>query len=323
MLRQDRGEEQAFVAGLARLHVGGATVDWGALFEGTGARRVDLPTYAFQHERYWPTVLDVAPVDRARSSVDSWRHRESWERITPSGTVSGTWLVLGAEDDFAREVAAAVGGVVVQEVPETPFDGIVSLLALSSEVGENGVPRGVIATMELIQSLARKGVSAPVWAVTRGAATSATQSAVWGLGRVAGLELPAQWGGLADITGDVSQLAAVLVGDEAEVEIRAEGVFARRYDAAPPTEAMWEPHGTVIVTGGTGALGAHVARDLKERGVDKIVLVSRRGLDAPGAVGCATRWAPRSWRVTSRTGRLSSGCWPSTRRTPSCTPPVC
>nr|WP_250637375.1 type I polyketide synthase [Lentzea guizhouensis] len=280
LLRKDRGEEQALVAGLARLHVSGARVDWAALFEGTGARRVSLPTYAFQHERYWPTVLDAQPP--VKSSVDSWRHRESWERIEPSGAVGGTWLVVGA-GDFADEVAAAINGTVVAELPETPFDGIVSLLALDSSVDENGVPGGVIATMKLIQTLARRGVSAPVWVLTRGAATSATQGAVWGLGRVAALELPAQWGGLVDVTGDVGALAGVLAGDETEVEIRADGVFARRYDAAAPTDAMWEPHGTVIVTGGTGALGTHVARDLKARGVEKIVLVSRRGLDAPGA----------------------------------------
>ncbi|MGV9270907.1 SDR family NAD(P)-dependent oxidoreductase, partial [Kitasatospora sp. NPDC003701] len=54
VLRKDRGEETALLTGLARLHVAGVAVDWARLFDGTGARRVDLPTYAFQHERYWP-----------------------------------------------------------------------------------------------------------------------------------------------------------------------------------------------------------------------------------------------------------------------------
>ncbi|WP_461025361.1 SDR family NAD(P)-dependent oxidoreductase, partial [Streptomyces heilongjiangensis] len=42
--------------------------------------------------------------------------------------------------------------------------------------------------------------------------------------------------------------------------------------------------GTVLITGGTGGLGALVARHLvTERGVRRLLLVSRRGLDAPGA----------------------------------------
>ncbi|MEV7046667.1 SDR family NAD(P)-dependent oxidoreductase, partial [Amycolatopsis sp. NPDC051061] len=54
-LRADVPEVQAVLAGVAGLHVRGATVDWGPLFAGTGARQTTLPMYAFQHEHYWLT----------------------------------------------------------------------------------------------------------------------------------------------------------------------------------------------------------------------------------------------------------------------------
>jgi NAD(P)-dependent dehydrogenase (short-subunit alcohol dehydrogenase family)/acyl carrier protein len=46
---------------------------------------------------------------------------------------------------------------------------------------------------------------------------------------------------------------------------------------------QWPPRGTVLVTGGTGALGAQVARWLAGNGAEHLVLASRRGPDAPGA----------------------------------------
>ncbi|MFG2213261.1 polyketide synthase dehydratase domain-containing protein, partial [Streptomyces sp. NPDC048638] len=55
VLRKDRPEETTLLGALAQLYVRGASVDWTALFAGTGARWVDLPTYAFQHERFWPS----------------------------------------------------------------------------------------------------------------------------------------------------------------------------------------------------------------------------------------------------------------------------
>ncbi|MGD9486165.1 SDR family NAD(P)-dependent oxidoreductase [Streptomyces sp. TRM70308] len=52
-LRKNRPEPESLVTALAELHVLGTDVDWQAYYAGTGARRVELPTYAFQHEHYW------------------------------------------------------------------------------------------------------------------------------------------------------------------------------------------------------------------------------------------------------------------------------
>jgi polyketide synthase 12 len=52
-LRRDAGGPGRFALSLAQAHAGGVGVDWAALFEGSGAKAVKLPTYPFQRERYW------------------------------------------------------------------------------------------------------------------------------------------------------------------------------------------------------------------------------------------------------------------------------
>ncbi|MEU6112929.1 beta-ketoacyl synthase N-terminal-like domain-containing protein, partial [Streptomyces albidoflavus] len=53
-LRRNDGGVGRLLTSLAELHVRGVSPDWGKVFPDT-ARRVALPTYAFQRERYWPT----------------------------------------------------------------------------------------------------------------------------------------------------------------------------------------------------------------------------------------------------------------------------
>ncbi len=52
-LRREEGGMQRFLSSLAQAHVEGIAVDFSPLFENSGAKRVDLPTYPFQRERFW------------------------------------------------------------------------------------------------------------------------------------------------------------------------------------------------------------------------------------------------------------------------------
>jgi acyl transferase domain-containing protein len=73
-LRKDRPEPDTVVVAVAKAFEHGVSVDWSALLTGTGAGKVDLPTYAFQRERYWPRP--------AQPGTDDWRYRVEWEQIT-------------------------------------------------------------------------------------------------------------------------------------------------------------------------------------------------------------------------------------------------
>ncbi|WP_037848373.1 KR domain-containing protein, partial [Streptomyces sp. NRRL F-2747] len=72
-LRKNRSETEAVLTALGRLYTVGVTVDWNAYFAGTGARRTELPTYAFQRSRYWSDPK-TASGDVTGAGVDSADH---------------------------------------------------------------------------------------------------------------------------------------------------------------------------------------------------------------------------------------------------------
>ncbi|MFF4291880.1 SDR family NAD(P)-dependent oxidoreductase, partial [Streptomyces sp. NPDC001633] len=98
-----------------------------------------------------------------------------------------------------------------------------------------------------------------------------------------------------------ARLAALLgdCGDEDQIVIRETGAHGRRLEPAPARAgAPWRPSGTVLVTGATGALGTAVARLLASEGADHLLLVSRRGPDAPGAAELARELMAAGTAVT-------------------------
>jgi acyl transferase domain-containing protein/thioesterase domain-containing protein/acyl carrier protein len=72
VLRPGQPAAAAVTAALARAHVHGAVVDWAAVL-GSG-RRVDLPTYAFRHQRYWPRPVPPGAGDVAAAGLGAVDH---------------------------------------------------------------------------------------------------------------------------------------------------------------------------------------------------------------------------------------------------------
>ncbi|ALG09888.1 acyl transferase domain-containing protein [Kibdelosporangium phytohabitans] len=296
-LHRDDGGLDRFLLSVGQAYAHGASPDWEAVFP--GARRVPLPTYPFQRKHFWLTTAG----DRSVTAVERLRHSVTWEALPrpEQAVLTGRWLLIGPDDELTASCAAALtahGAEVVRDRGGS-LDGVVSLLGTAED------------TLDLLRS-----VDAPMWCVTRGAVSTGTadpvrapaQAMVWGFGRAVALERPDRWGGLVDLPGEFTPaagalLAAVLSGatGEDQVAIRDDRLLGRRLTPGAPVVQdgpEWRPRGTVLVTGGTGALGVHVSRWLARRGARHLVLTSRSGPAAPGADDLVTELAERGTRVT-------------------------
>ncbi|GAA1952195.1 type I polyketide synthase [Amycolatopsis minnesotensis] len=354
-LLREADEPRSVRGALAKLHVHGVAFDAANAFGPGGSGPVELPTYPFQAERFWPRLrraaatatadgefwarvsageadelgaeLDLGTGERdalarvlpalaswhryrgTRDAVEGLRYQATWQPATISGGISGRWLVLGDAPVTAQlaDGLAARGAEVSTTLGGAP-DGI--LFA----PGEHGLPE----TLRTLRELAGAGIESPLWTVTTGAVsigrsdplTDVGAAQVWGFGRVAALESPRRWGGLVDLPAAVDgraldRLCSVLSGPEDQVAVRASGCFVRRLTRASrsqnpqnPQCPLWTANGTVLVTGGTGGIGAHVARWLATHGAEHLVLTSRRGAAAPGAAELEAELTEAGARVT-------------------------
>ncbi|WP_232838141.1 type I polyketide synthase [Streptomyces geranii] len=324
VLHRDRPEARQVTAAVCGAHAHGAEVSWPAFFDGTGARRIGLPTYAFQRQRYWIDAVSAAPATRP-AHQEHLLHVD-WCPWTTNGALPPTapdHVVLTADDLETADGLEAVRHATSGAVPDLVFAPFITRTDHSADI-----PTAARAAADRALALAQSWgtderlASTRLVLVTRGAiATSPAegvadlaQSPVWGLVRTALLEYPGRFG-LVDIDApDLTDLPAATIhaalnAGEPTMAVRDGRIFVPRLakslsphsaPAAPtaPT-ATFDATGTVLITGGTGELGGHVARHLvTEHGVRHLVLVGRRGIAAPGAAELGADLTESGARVT-------------------------
>jgi thioesterase domain-containing protein len=191
----------------------------------------------------------------------------------------GTALAVTDPDDL---------GLAGLFAPTDAPDAVVASLCAPAADGTGPAAAHALAARAL--EVLRTRLSGPgrLVLVTRDATAEAPDlpaATVWGLVRAAQAEYPGRLT-LVDVDGRPDSLrllpAAVATG-EPQVTVRDGRLSVPRLVRSPESPAG-AGEGAVLITGGTGSLGALLARHLVTRhGVRHLVLLSRRGPDAPGA----------------------------------------
>ncbi|MFJ9245612.1 type I polyketide synthase [Streptomyces sp. NPDC101776] len=109
-LRRDDGGPRRFLTSLAELHVRGGELNWPEVY-GTEARRIPLPTYAFQRRRIW---LDGLPGPEA----PTWTHTGTTTPAPAPVEPANREPVAPIDTDLLRVVRSGAALVLGQSSPE-------------------------------------------------------------------------------------------------------------------------------------------------------------------------------------------------------------
>ncbi len=307
-LRHDEGGPERFVRSLAEAHVHGVGVDWDPLF--ARAERAELPTYAFQRERYWlaPTrSVQDQPAAEAIARRDGGLFEVDWSELSGTASAPARRLALLGDGvptaDLGPSVARYADLPALLEAIDAGSSVPEDVLAFVAPEKETELPEAAGATaaraLELIQAWLTSeplAGSRLVLTTLRALGTvdqdrpDLSAAPVPGLVRTASIEHPERFALLDTDGGELSagELFAALASGEPEMALRDGALLVPRFrrfpagDAAPAGSSLAD--GTVLVTGGITGVGALLARRLAERhGARHLLLVSRRGAEAPGA----------------------------------------
>ncbi|CDO30784.1 type I polyketide synthase [Mycolicibacterium porcinum] len=266
---------------------------------------------------------------RSTQSIADDRYEFRWDKaVTPlTGADAGesSWILIGDESEVIKPLvdaltargqqhqilglpasdadeaqlaealrAAATGDATLRIIHVAGLDSggapsMRSLLRMQHQV--------LAGTRRLFRAAVAADLRAPIWLVTRGAqhvtdadTVTPEQSALWGFGRAAALELPQLWGGLADLSEATADewaglLSRVTTGSDAaskedQLALRGQAVYVPRLvrpeDLPSGNPLALRDNATYLVTGGLGSIGLEVAGYLAAHGAKQLVLTSRR-----------------------------------------------
>jgi acyl transferase domain-containing protein/acyl-CoA synthetase (AMP-forming)/AMP-acid ligase II/acyl carrier protein len=228
-LRRERSDVQELLAAVAKLYVAGAGVDPAAPDAPWRAqrRKLSLPLYPFQRQRYWVDLPESAKAPKG-PRLEDCVYQVAWEPQDAEAGAEGdaSWLIVGEGGGLGEGLGARLQGqgqrcvrvgAADREGLERALDGasythVVHLGSLEVERAESleGLKAaqacGVESALGLLQALLKRAWQGKLWLVTRGTQrvleadrVEPAQSPVWGLGRAIGMEHPELWGGLLDL----------------------------------------------------------------------------------------------------------------------------
>ncbi|MFG3410371.1 thioester reductase domain-containing protein, partial [Streptomyces sp. NPDC048142] len=265
--------------------------------------------------------IDASEVADMAARTTDQLFRVAWTPLRPGRRdTPARWGVVGAglpgaqRFDGVAEVAAAVAA-------GTPLDAV--LVPLGSSAADGMVEAAHEATNHVLELAQRwlaeeRLADVPLVVMTRSAVSThggelpdPSTAAAWGLlrsaqseapGRILLLDIDIDADADADAESGTAPMDVVLSSGEPQAALRAGRLLVPRLryvEAGERRPLGWNPDGTVLVTGGTGSLGALFARHLvREHNVSHLLLTSRRGTEAPGAAELTAELEALGARVT-------------------------
>ncbi|MCF3650816.1 type I polyketide synthase [Synoicihabitans lomoniglobus] len=246
-LRGKPGENEAASLRTSAAHawVNGSAIDWTAVQRGRIRRRLALPTYPFERQRYW--------CEEAPPLAPAYTLRETPIDVDPTPPPEAvTWHIIGDAPALVKSLKTSEAVVVCHDASASP------LVLQTHLVATNATPVKVVVV------------------------STTPQVSLWvGAAKALALEFRELWRGLViiDSTTSLSDVRSTWTKPSTTPVSRFvdSGLKAPQLQIETLAPATWTARSedTYLITGGLGALGQQVAGWLIDRGARSLALLGR------------------------------------------------